>query len=234
MPLKVAFVHNFGYIGPYINLNIMAKGSIFGTLSGKIGNVVVYERNGKQIVRSNPKQRDPKTPAQLAHRLKFSLANKGLSPLNNVIKIGFKNSEKSYRKLVGEAYHNAIIGEYPNFSMDYSRIQVAEGKVQLPSNIQMSYEEGSNIVGFIWDTQIADTAINSRPDDHVNIVCLNSIFLAEMHTFNISKRSDGKAFFELPIGWKPEDLNFWIFITSYDLSENSDSIYLSISHSQPS
>jgi hypothetical protein len=227
-------VHNFGYIGLYINLNIMAKGSIFGTLSGKIGNVVVYERNGKQIVRSNPKQRDPKTPAQLAHRLKFSLANKGLSPLNNVIKIGFKNSEKSYRKLVGEAYHNAIIGEYPNFSMDYSRIQVAEGKVQLPSNIQMSYEEGSNIVGFIWDTQIADTAINSRPDDHVNIVCLNSIFLAEMHTFNISKRSDGKAFLELPIGWKPEDLNFWIFITSYDLSENSDSIYLSISHSQPS
>lgn len=212
----------------------MAKGSIFGTLSGKIGNVVVYERNGKQIVRSNPKQRDPKTPAQLAHRLKFSLANKGLSPLNNVIKIGFKNSEKSYRKLVGEAYHNAIIGEYPNFSMDYSRIQVAEGKVQLPSNIQMSYEESSNIVGFIWDTQIADTAINSRPDDHVNIVCLNSIFLAEMHTFNISKRSDGKAFFELPIVWKPEDLNFWIFITSYDLSENSDSIYLSISHSQPS
>lgn len=62
----------------------MAKGSIFGTLSGKIGNVVVYERNGKQIVRSNPKQRDPKTPAQLAHRLKFSLANKGLSPLNNM------------------------------------------------------------------------------------------------------------------------------------------------------
>jgi hypothetical protein len=234
VPLKVAFVHNFGYIGLYINLNIMAKGSIFGTLSGKIGNVVVYERNGKQIVRSNPKQRDPKTPAQLAHRLKFSLANKGLSPLNNVIKIGFKNSEKSYRKLVGEAYHNAIIGEYPNFSMDYSRIQVAEGKVQLPSNIQMSYEESSNIVGFIWDTQIADTAINSRPDDHVNIVCLNSIFLAEMHTFNISKRSDGKAFFELPIVWKPEDLNFWIFITSYDLSENSDSIYLSISHSQPS
>ena len=39
----------------------MAQGNIFGMLSGKIGSVVVYERNGKQIVRSNPKQRDPKT-----------------------------------------------------------------------------------------------------------------------------------------------------------------------------
>ncbi|MDD4698150.1 MAG: DUF6266 family protein, partial [Fermentimonas sp.] len=210
------------------SLNIMAKGSIFGTLSGKIGTVVVYERNGKQIVRSNPEQRDPKTPAQLAQRMKFSLVNKGLSPLNNVIKIGFKNSEKNYRKLVGEAYHNAIVGEYPSFSLDYSKIQVAEGDLQLPDNIKMSYEEGSNIVSFNWDPEIAVPARKSRPDDHVNIVCLNSKYLAEVHTFNVARRSEGKAYFEFPKGWEPKDLNLWVFITSYDLMDNSNSLYFSI------
>ncbi len=61
--------------------------------------------------------------------MKFSLSNKGLSPLNKIIKIGYKNSDKNYRKLVGEAYHNAIVGEYPNFTMDYSMIKVSDGKV---------------------------------------------------------------------------------------------------------
>lgn len=209
----------------------MAKGSIFGTLSGKIGTVVVYERNGKQIVRSNPEQRDPKTPAQLAQRMKFSLVNKGLSPLNNVIKIGFKNSEKNYRKLVGEAYHNAIVGEYPSFSLDYSKIQVAEGDLQLPDNIKMSYEEDSNIVSFNWDPEIAVPARKSRPDDHVNIVCLNSKYLAEVHTFNVARRSEGKAYFEFPKGWEPKGLNLWVFITSYDLMDNSNSLYFTLSDS---
>ena len=84
------------------------KDGKFGKLSGKIGPVIIYERNGKQVVRANTKPRDPKTPSQLAHRMKFSLANKGMSPLNSVIKVSYRNSKKDFRKLVGEAYHNAI------------------------------------------------------------------------------------------------------------------------------
>lgn len=211
-----------------IFLNIMAQGSIFGTLSGKIGNVVVYERNGKQVVRSNPKQKDPKTPAQLAHRMKFSLVNKGLSPLNKIIKIGFKNSEKNYRKLVGEAYHTAIRGEYPNFSMDYSKVQVAEGDLQLPSNIKIITDEDSGVVNFTWDTQLALPHLNSRHDDYMNIVCLNSDILQEKHAFNVAKRSEVKATFELPKGWDYKSVHFWIFLTSYDLENNSNSLYLAV------
>lgn len=204
----------------------MAKGSIFGTLSGKIGTVVVYERNGIQVVRSNPKQKDPKTPAQLAHRMKFSLINKGLSPLCKIIKNGYKNSEKNYRKLVGEAYHNAVIGEYPNFKLDYSRVQIAEGDLQLPSGVIIESEENSKIVSLNWDPQIAVPAQKSRDDDLVNIVCLNSDCLAEEHAYSVAKRSEGKAYFELPSGWEPNDLHFWIFLTSYDLEDNSNSFYV--------
>ncbi|MDD2300550.1 MAG: DUF6266 family protein [Fermentimonas sp.] len=208
----------------------MAIGSIFGTLSGKIGNVVVYERNGKQIVRSNPEQRDPKTPAQLAHRMKFSLANKGMSPLNKIIKLGYRNSEKNYRKLVGVAYHTAIVGEYPDFALDYSKIQVAEGDLQLPANIKMSYEEGSNIVSFNWDPQIEVPVRNSRHDDHVDIVCLNSGIMQVENVFNVAKRSDGNVLFQLPTGWELKSSHFWIFLTSYDLGSNSNSLYLAINN----
>lgn len=206
----------------------MAKGSIFGKLSGKIGNVVVFERNGVQVVRSNPKQKDPETPAQLAHRTKFSLINKGLSPLCKIINVGYRNSEKNYRKLVGEAYHNAVIGEYPDFKLDYSRVQIAEGKLQLPANVAIKTEEGSNTVALSWDPIIAERSQPGRESDLVNIVCLNSDCLTEEHTYNAARRSEGKTTFELPVGWKLKDLNFWLFLSSYDLSENSNSMYLSI------
>ncbi len=205
----------------------MAQGNIFGMLSGKIGSVVVYERNGKQIVRSNPKQRDPKTPKQLAHRLKFSLVNKGLSPLNKVIKLGYRNSDKNYRKLVGEAYHNAIIGEYPNFALDYSKIKVAEGDLQLPSNVDIKTEADSNMITISWNTQIYDRTLPGRPDDQVNIVCLDSVDLNSTHWLNVAQRSDGKVTFKLPIGWECATSYFWIFLTSYDMQMNSYSLFVS-------
>ena len=111
------------------------KKSIFGGLSGKIGQFVIYEMNGKQVVRSNTKPNNPKTPAQMAQRAKFSMACKGMSPLNNVIKIGYKNSDINFGKLISMAYHNAISGIYPDLEFDYSKVSVAKGKVQLPSNI---------------------------------------------------------------------------------------------------
>jgi len=82
----------------------------------------MYVRNGKQVVRSLPTSNEPKTPKQLAHRAKFSLVNKGLSPLNSAIKLGYRNDSNAYRTLVGKAYHEAVAGEYPNFTLDYSKI----------------------------------------------------------------------------------------------------------------
>ncbi len=210
----------------------MAKGSIFGTLSGKIGTVVVYERNGKQIVRSNPKQRDPKTPAQLAHRMKFSLVNKGMSPLNKIIKFGYRNSEKNYRKLVGVAYHTAIVGEYPDFALDYSKIQIAEGDLQLPDNVTIKAEVGNNIVSFCWDPQMANRSQPGRESDMVNIVCLYESFPVAENLLNTARRSDGNATIDIKskLGlsdeWNPSELHFWLYLSSNDLTQNSDSVYV--------
>ena len=89
------------------------KDSIFSKLSGKIGPVTTYVLNGKQVVRTNTIPHDPKTPKQLAHRMKFALVNKGLSPLNRSIKLGHRGDTNAYRLLVGTAYKEAILGEYP-------------------------------------------------------------------------------------------------------------------------
>jgi hypothetical protein len=102
--------------------------------------------------------------------------------------------------------------------------------LQLPANVKISTGEDFSVVNFSWDPQITVPAKNSRHDDHVNIVCLDSGILQETHAYNVAKRSEGKATFVLPKGWLLKTSHFWIFLTSYDLENNSDSLYLNINN----
>ena len=82
----------------------MARINSENTISGKIGPVTFYVNQfGTQVVRSYTKGKDPKTPKLLAHRMKFKLVNKGLSPLcemiNGGIKIIPKHTELQLEKL---------------------------------------------------------------------------------------------------------------------------------------
>lgn len=204
------------------------KDAFFGGLSGKIGPVVTYIRNGKQVVRSLPTPNDPKTPKQLAHRAKFSLVNKGLSLLNSAIKLGYRNDSNAYRTLVGKAYHEAVAGEYPNFKLDYSTIQIAEGALPLPADISMEKGTDDHTVLFSWDSQIQKPSDGSRNDDRVNIVYLNMTFSGAGQQMSAAKRADGRATLSIPNGWKPEETLFWIYLTSPDLQLNSDSKFVQL------
>lgn len=204
------------------------KDSIGGGLSGKIGPVVTYVRNGTQVVRSLPISKDPKTPKQLAHRMKFSLVNKGLSPLNHAIRLGYQNKRDAYSMLVGKAYHEAITGEYPDFMLDYSKIQIAEGKLPLPADITIQRGADERTVHFSWDTQIVRPASGDRNDDRVNIIYLNEVLQGTGQLFSAAKRADGSASLNLPDGWMPEKTLFWIYFTSSDLQHNSDSVFVKL------
>lgn len=204
------------------------KDSIPGGLSGKIGPVVTYVRNGTQVVRSLPKPNDPKTEKQLAHRMKFKLVNQGLSPLNSAIKQGYRNKRDAYRTLVGKVYHEAIAGEYPDFRLDYSKIKIAEGKLQLPTNIGMEKGDGEHTVVFSWDTQIVKPSDGSRSNDRVNIVFLSEDRRGTGQLPGSAKRADGSATLNLPDGWKPEETLFWIYFSSADQQHNSDSHFVKL------
>ena len=202
------------------------KDSFFSKLSGKIGSVTTYVLNGKQVVRANTIPRDPKTPKQLAHRMKFGLVNKGLSPLNSAIKIGHKGDANAYRVLVGKAYHEAIMGEYPNFMLDYSKIKIAAGNLQLPKNIKFEFEGKTNIASFSWDGKNSGSQNTANDNDQINIVALNFKENVVDSFLEVAKRYDGKVSIALPRGWDLADTHFWTYFSSHSLQMNSDSVYI--------
>ncbi len=195
-----------------------------GEISGKIGPVSIYKTKfGTQVVRSYSKPHDPKTEKQLAHRQKFALVSKGLSPLCKIIQHGFKGDVRTYRKVMSIAYQEAVLGEYPNFKLDYSVIKIAEGNISLPANIKAEVDKGSlagsHTVDFSWDP--------NKRRDRVNIVCLNEKTMKAKQYQGVARRADGEASIELPEGWEVSDSHFWIYLTSVDF-KNSSSIYLNV------
>ncbi len=112
--------------------------------SGKIGPVVAYTTKfGTEVLRKHVIPKDPKTPKQLAYRMKFALVSSCLSPFSSIIKDGYTQKRGAYRTVISNALREAIEGEYPNFSINYSKIQLTHGKLNLPSNIDASIQNNS-------------------------------------------------------------------------------------------
>jgi hypothetical protein len=90
-------------------------------ISGKIGPIIAYvTKTGKQVFKKYVVPKDPRTEKQLASRMRFGLANSAASPLNKALKRSFSNQANAYRKTVSQILKNAIQGEYPDYSVDYS------------------------------------------------------------------------------------------------------------------
>lgn len=203
-----------------------SKNTLLKGASGKIGDIVTFERNGTQVIREYVIPKDPKSPAQLAQRMKCEVANKGLSPLKNKIKRGHIGNSKAYRSAIGNAMKYCIVGEYPNLSLNYSLVQIAEGKLQLPQNISFNAGTKTNTFNISWDSKLIFPDKPGKPNDNMNIVYFNEKLSVSKLLCDAPIRSEGKAYLRIPDNWEINDTHIWIYMTSYDLLHNSDSVYL--------
>ncbi|MDD4777516.1 MAG: DUF6266 family protein [Fermentimonas sp.] len=202
-------------------------------LSGRIGPVIAYvTKGGRQAFRQYTVPSDPKTLMQLASRMRFGLANSALSPLNSIIKHGYRDVNNAFRSAVSMVLKNAVTGDYPNYSVDYSKIQIAGGKLQPLDGVTATVDKDSGIVHFNWDPQPEGSSRSAKGDDQVNIACLNTAVSEAVNFINKTKRSDGIAAIDMnrlpgiETTNSLNDLHFWVYLTSGDLKSNSDSVYV--------
>lgn len=110
------------------------KQGVIGGFSGKVGNVIGASWKGIAYMRIRPTSvANPKTDAQLDHRMRFTVTLRFLQPLTQFLKIGFKNyavKMTPFNNAMSYNFRNAIQGTYPNFTIDYPNAMVSRG--QLP------------------------------------------------------------------------------------------------------
>ncbi|WP_316798671.1 DUF6266 family protein [Pedobacter frigidisoli] len=141
------------------------KNGILGTFSGKVGAVVGVVMRGKNYVRGLPeKSSKPATLKQIAARAKFRYFNEWRNPFSTFFAITFFNQTATHsaQNAVHRFNKDVVIGEYPDFDLDYRKIKISEGTLALPENFQLQLSDQTLL--FTWKKLPSDYP-NMKIDD---------------------------------------------------------------------
>lgn len=120
--------------------------SVFGKITGKIGNVVLSSTGGEVIAREyNPNVSNPSTTAQVDQRAKMKLMSQiaaALAPVIVIPKEGLKSSRNLFiKKNFGSVYASGGIAQ-----VTYENLQLTNGNAGLPAiNVSRNAETGISV-----------------------------------------------------------------------------------------
>ncbi|AIM37958.1 hypothetical protein KO02_15615 [Sphingobacterium sp. ML3W] len=200
---------------------------IVGAYSGKVGSIVGSSWRSVDYVRSLPKITGKKaTDGQIAQRAKFALAVAFLSPIKDLLNLGY--SDKSlgkatgYNKALQALLNSGISGTYPALAIDYAKVVISKGGL---SNL-MGVSWYENAPGELELTWTPDTnKFNAFDDDSVVLLMYNRTknFFSILES---ATRVDAMLSLSLPLSYAGDTLEGWIFTGHRDGVKTSLSYYL--------
>ncbi|SHG12428.1 GNAT family N-acetyltransferase [Pedobacter caeni] len=137
-------------------MGILING-LFGGFHGRVGNLVGYTLKGKHVIRMIGRSEKPLTPARKANCQKMTVVNEILKPSIYAIRAGFRlavvgTDRNEYNEAVSYNKKNALRGEYPNISLDYSKVLMSMGT--LPVAVNPSISQNEEKITFNWEDQV--------------------------------------------------------------------------------
>jgi hypothetical protein len=205
----------------------MAKFSspTFGTISGRHGTAVAATtKDGQSILRIYRAPSNPNTPKQQAQRTKFGMATSELSNYKSLFQKTFMN-QKGRLQAVSSAMANCMVGEYPTFSIDYSKLQIAYGIIDIAAQVSIIKTTGSN-VKIEWDTTVIGS--ETKQNDNVNFVFINTNSSVAILLENHAIRSVGNSTIELPEVWSGNEIHCWFYFSNPNGNATSNSQYIDL------
>lgn len=204
------------------------KNGIHGPFSGRVGNIVGYELNGQNIIRSLPvypkKKRKPSELA-LLNRARMAAVSQFLRPLKRIIEFGYKNVAPKgsrvgpFQTAQSHTFKNAL--EYGEGNIPYvdpGKVLVFRGSLPPPRHLEMIVKD--NVLNFTWGTD--------KPNRPYGLL-VAAVYIEGGHAYfvdGLASAADGKAQWELPSNWDNKS-PVHVYGGFYDLigDQLSDSVY---------
>lgn len=200
------------------------KSSTFGKISGKHGDVVaVTMKDGTCYFRAYIIPPNPNTAKQQSQRAVFGFVVKELNCMRKLFAITF-NGQYGINKAVSLAMKTCVTGEFPDFRLDYSKLQIAVGNLPV-SSFQNIGKITSALFRLNWNYD-ESTVVNFN--DEISIVLLDNYRKQVIHFQNIAKRSSGMVDFSIPDFWLGSEIHTWMYFSSPNNSRFSESKYLGL------
>lgn len=173
---------------------------ILGGFSGKIGTVVGASWRDREVMKARPrfKRNRSKSESQEKQQARFKLAAEMTSRIENLIKSSFGKANK--KTASNDAYKTildkAITGVFPDFSIDFSKLQVARGKLT-PAWNGVATSPVAGKVEFDWTD---NSGVNgTSPNDKAILVVYCEELEALLFTITGPLRSAGTGELNVPL-----------------------------------
>lgn len=199
------------------------KSLTFGKISGKYGDALATQSKatGKNYLRVASVPTNPRTDKQVAHRAKFAYINSVLRPFYPVFKKNF-GGNPGIRYGINIGFKNAIVGEYPDFSIDLSKLMFAEGAIYTV-NLVSAEKTADGKLKIDWDTTNLE---GTEPTALANFVFYNELTnQALTHVSNVM-HSVGTVTVDMPAIWVGATIHSWIYFVSENGLRCSNSQYI--------
>jgi hypothetical protein len=201
---------------------IHSEGEI-GGIRGKVGTMVVSKWKGIPVVKRSPRSNPNRkiTEKQLIQRAKFKMASKFFRRFTDLFNATFQEVlGQSGRTLAFQAtLKEAITGTYPNFAIDYSKVLVAQGRLQTSLDAYVEAEAGA--VRFHWSSDLLPGQ-NGFDNSILVVYCpeVDSLY----YTLIGAPRSAGTSLLNVPF-FAGKDVHTWLSFRSPDGQYKADSVY---------
>jgi hypothetical protein len=193
-----------------------------GKVQGKIGNLVHYELNGKNVVRMVGRFAGPYSLKQLAVQQRMKVVTDFLSSTLSFIRVGFASEVLGTNK----NQHNAAVscnliqgttGSYPDIEMNYSKAMLSSGTLPPAQNVTLS-----NVLSAIeikWDvTGLTPEYIGA---DRSMVLLYFPDKNESLTFFNTVQRYEGRFQQELPKRYQNQRMEAYLAFS--DIATNSTS-----------
>lgn len=201
---------------------------ILGPISGKLGPIVGGSWKGIAYLREAPKadrKKASRTPAQLANEMKFKFVQRWLVPFYPYVTVGFSGLAKGKTELnaaFSAIYHQAVVGQYPNLTIDYSKVKISIGKLP-PLNKPRIALASPDILEIAWQQNVR---VDALFDDQLMLVLYNADLKKADGFIGGVKRAALRHSFKIDPEFVGKELEVYLSITSADRKKISNSLYM--------
>ena len=205
------------------------EGGVLGGFNGKVGAVIGSHWKGKAVMRGKSTAKRAKSSTfQLIQQAKFTLMVNFLQAIVDFLNISYKKAAiqmSGFNKAISANIQFAISGTYPDFTVDYPKVQLSKGS--LP--IVVAPTAVSTVAGkltFSWpdNSDIAQGALSS---DIVYVAAYNEDQKHWILKTAAAARNAGTLILDVT-GYSGKPLQTYIGLRSADGKKTSASVYTGV------
>lgn len=205
----------------------IAKNGLFGFHTGKVGNLVYYELNGKNVVREIGKTTKPPTEKQLKVQMETDLMSAFFSKVLPFIKVGFSvvrlgTALNAHNIGMKQPRELIIKGLYPNLELAFDQIILSTGT--LTPAVEPEVTPVAEGLRFSWHTD-PQMEWSASSDQVMMLAYFPEEKIIAYQLFG-SSRLSGTDVLDIPEPLRDKYMETYISFVAADRKELANSTYM--------